>query len=136
MGFGRVPFKSRGQGMPQPLSPGDGMVANFSVHSIVGDEVATLSVAEVAGGNIHVSGTLTADVDLTMPLGADLAAAFPGMNVGDGFSFVVNNANTAVFSVVIILNTGVALVGEAEVIRHSTRVYTLVKTGAATFNLF
>lgn len=135
MGFGRVPFVSRGQGLPQPLSPGDGMVSNFAIDTIVGDEVATLTVAQVSGGAIHVSGTLTTDALLTMPLGVDLAAAFPGMNIGDSYAFVVTNANTAVFSVVLVLNTGVVIVGEAEVIRHASRTMILKKVTDVTFTL-
>lgn len=139
MGFGRVPFKSRGQGMPQPLAAGDGLVSNFSINNRAAETDETLTVAQVSGGLIQQGTTLTSDVVYTLPTAADLIAAYPGMNVGDAYSFVVTNAQAGAFDVVILEGVGITPVGannSLSVPPQSSRFFVLVKSGAATFDLF
>lgn len=139
MGFGRVPFEQRAQRMPQPLHAGDGMVSNFGVTAFAAEVDAALTQAQVNGGHIHQGTTLTSDVIYTLPLGADLAAAWPGMDVGDAYSFVVTNGQAGAFDVILAVLTGVTAVGANNTISvppQASRVFTLVKSGAATFDLY
>ena len=139
MGFGRVGFKSRGQGMPQPLRAGDGMVANFSVDNRAAETDETLTVGQVSGGLVQQGTTLTSDVVYTLPTAVALLASFTGMDIGDGYSFVVTNAQAAAFDVVIAVGTGITKVGANSTLAvppQCSRVFTLVKSAAATFDLY
>lgn len=135
MSFGRVNFKT-GDGLPAPLRAGDGLVANFSVATKTDDAAATLTTDQIVGGMIHHAGTLTAGRILTTPTGTLLAAAFPGMDIGDSFSFVVTNANAGAHAVTLAPGVGVTLVGSGAVPQFGQRIFVLVKTAAATFNLY
>lgn len=125
-----------GDRLPQPMRVGDGLIANPSVFSKTDDADATLSVDEVLGGFIQQAGTLTAGRTLTTPTATALAAALDGMDVGDGFCFVVSNANAGDFAVTIAGGTDVTLVGSGAIPQFGSRMFCLVKTGAATFSLY
>lgn len=135
MAFGRVIFETKSR-MGAPLRGGDGFVANPAVFARTSDADLVLTVDQVAGGLIHQAGTLTAERDFTIPIGTDFDTFFPTMDVGDAFCFLIVNANAGNFAVTIVVNTGVSIVGETNVIRHTSRMFTLIKTGTATYNLF
>jgi len=128
--------------MPQPRGPGDGMVSNFRPKEFSAEIDADLSVADVSGGYIHQGVTLTSDVIYTLPDAFELAAAWPGMDVGDAFAFVVTNAQAGAFDVVIAVNTNITAIGannSLSVPPQSSRIFVLLNrlaAGVPTFVLF
>ncbi len=138
MGFNRA-LVSPDSKMPQPMRAGDGMLANFIPTNFNAEADATLTVSQLSGGLIHQGLTLSSDVVYTLPTAALIAAAFPTMDIGDAYSFVVNNSQAAAFDVVIgagVGNTAVGTNNSLSVPPQSSRVFTLVKTAAATFDLY
>lgn len=90
---------------------------------------ATLTAAELASGIITYNG---AAVNLTMPLGADLDAAFPSMRVNSCFDFyIINLGGTNAATVT--ANTGVSLVGAAAVAANVSSNWRVRKTADATY---
>ena len=125
--------------LPQVGRQGDGLYANITPTNFNAEADATLTVAQLAGGSINQGLTLTSDVIYTLPTAASIAAAWTTMDVGDAFTFFVTNSQAAAFDVVIAVNTGITAVGtnnNLSVAPQSTRVFTLVKTAAATFSLY
>jgi hypothetical protein len=90
---------------------------------------ATLTAAELANGIITYTG---AAVNLTMPLGADLDAAFPSMKVNSSFDFFIINTG-ATNAATVTANTGVTLVGVAAVAAVSACNWRVRKTADATY---
>jgi hypothetical protein len=90
---------------------------------------ATLTPAELANGIITYNG---AAVNLTMPLGADLDAAFPSMKVNSSFDFFIINTG-ATNAATVTANTGVTLVGVAAVAAVSACNWRVRKTADATY---
>lgn len=135
MAFGRVGFSADGR-LPQPLKVGDGIVANVAVHSKTDDAAATITTTQLAGGFIQQSGTLTAGRTITTPTGTLLDAAFPTMDVGDSFCFVVSNANAGAQNLTVAGGTGVTLTGSGVIPQYGSRMFALVKTGTATYSLY
>ncbi len=126
-------------GMIRPANAGDGIAAN-SVMSLYNAEAdATLDVSELSGGHIFQGLTLTSDVVYTLPTAALIAAAFADMNIGDAYSFMVTNSQAAAFDVVIAVGVGITALGtnnSLSVPPQGMRTFTLVKTAAATFDLY
>lgn len=125
--------------LPQPMRAGDGLLANFAPDARAAETDETLTVANISGGLVHQGTTLTSDVVYTLPTAALIAAAFDTMDIGDAFSFLVNNSQAAAFDVVIGAGAGNTAVGannSLSVPPQSTRIFTLVKTAAATFDLY
>lgn len=90
---------------------------------------ATLTPAELATSIITYTG---AAVALTMPLGADLDAAFPSMKVNSSFDFyIINIGGTNAATVT--ANTGVTLVGAAAVAAGASSNWRVRKTADNTF---
>ena len=135
MPFGRVLF-SADSNLGQPLRAGDGFVANVLIKENAADAALVLTVADVAGGFVTQTTTLTADRIFTTPTAALLAADFPTMDVGDSFVFVVSSAQTGAFDIILAGGTGVTLKGAGNVGLQSSRTFVLVKTAAATFDLY
>lgn len=138
MGFGRVLFEQQGA-MPQKLRAGDGFVANVIPVNFNAEADAALTTAQLSGGAIYQGLTLTSDVVYTLPTAALLAAEWPEMDIGDAFSFYVGNNQAAAFDVVIAVGTGITAVGtnnNLTVGPQSGKMFTLVKTAAATFDLY
>lgn len=128
-------------GMTRPMNAGDGLAANVNPKAYAAEADATITVAELSGGLIHQGTTLTSDVVYTLPTAALLAVGegFDDMNVGDAFSFIVTNSQVGAFDVVIAVGTGITAVGANNTLStppQSSRIYTLVKTAAATFDLY
>jgi hypothetical protein len=121
------------------MRAGDGLLANFAPDARAAETDETLTVANISGGLVHQGTTLTSDVVYTLPTAALIAAAFDTMDIGDAFSFLVNNSQAAAFDVVIGAGAGNTAVGannSLSVPPQSTRIFTLVKTAAATFDLY
>lgn len=140
MGFKRV-LCSNGGTMPLPLRAGDGLISNFKIKAFAAEADATLTVTDISGGLIFQGTTLTSDVVYTLPTAALLAAAaeFSSMDIGDAYSFVVTNSQVGAFDVVIAVGVGITAVGANNTLSvppQSSRVFTLVKTAAATYNLY
>jgi hypothetical protein len=90
---------------------------------------ATLTAAELANGVITYTG---AAVNLTMPLGADLDAAFSSMKVNSSFDFYIINTG-ATNAATVTANTGVTLVGTAAVSAATSCNWRVRKTADATY---
>ena len=90
---------------------------------------ATLTAAELANGIITYTG---AAVALTVPLGADLDAAFTSMKVNSSFDlFIINTGATNAATVT--ANTGCTLVGVAAVSAATSCNWRVRKTADATY---
>ena len=90
---------------------------------------ATLTPAELATEIITYTG---AAVALTVPLGADIDAAFGSMKVNSSFDFsIINIGGTNAATVT--ANTGCTLVGVAAVSANSSCTWRVRKTGDNTF---
>jgi hypothetical protein len=90
---------------------------------------ATLTAAELATGIITYTG---AAVALTVPLGADLDAAFTSMKVNSSFDFnIINIGGTNAATVT--ANTGCTLVGVAAVSANTACTWRVRKTADATY---
>lgn len=137
--FLRFKYEQKDHRMPQLSRAGIGLVSNFAVDNRAAETDETLTVGQISGGLIQQGTTLTSDVVYTLPTAAAIAASYIGMDVGDAYSFVVTNAQAAAFDVVIAASVGVTAIGannSLSVPPQSTRIFTLVKTAAATFDLF
>jgi hypothetical protein len=135
MGFKRALVSDTGK-LPQPLRAGDGFIANPSVHDIAADAAAVLTTAQLSGGFITNTTTLTADRAVTTPTAALIAAEFPSMDVGDSFPFFVANRQAGAFDLIVAGGTGVTLKGAGNVVQQAGCMFVLVKTAAATFDLY
>lgn len=138
MGFNR-PLVSPDGKLPQPMRQGAGLLANFIAKAFAAETDETLTTAEISGGLIHQGTTLTSDVIYTLPTAALLVAEEPEMDVGDAYSFVVNNSQVGAFDVVIAVGVGITAIGANNTLSvppQSSRVFTLVKTAAATYDLY
>lgn len=90
---------------------------------------ATLTPAELATEIITYTG---AAVALTVPLGADIDAAFGSMKVNSSFDFyIINIGGTNAATVT--ANTGCTLVGVAAVAANTAAKWRVRKTGDNTF---
>lgn len=133
--FGRVGFSADSK-LPQPLRAGDGFVANVGVTENAADAALIFTTAQLSGGFITQTTTLTADRTFTTPTAALIDAEFPTMDVTDSFVFCVSSAQTGAFDVILAGGTGVTVQGSGNVGLQSSRMFVLVKTGTATYDLF
>lgn len=124
--------------LPHPLAAGDGFVANPGVTENAADAALILTTAQLSGGFITQTTTLTADRIFTTPTAALIAAefGFDEMGTGDAFTFVVSSAQTGAFDIIVAGGVGVTLQGAGNVGLQASRTFVLVKTAAATFDLF
>ncbi len=138
MGFKRAMVSADGR-LPQPLRQGDGFLANPAPKAFAAETDETITTAELSGGLIHQGTTLSSDVVYTLPTAALIVAEEPEMDVGDAYVFIVNNSQAGAFDVVIAVGAGITAVGANNTLSvppQSSRVFTLVKTAAATFDLY
>jgi len=141
MGFNRTAISKDGK-LPQPMRVGAGLLANFLIDNRAAETDQTLSIGNVSGGMIHQGVTLTSDVVYTLPTAALLLASgtpFDSMDIGDAYSFTVKNSQVGAFDVVIAVGVGITAVGANNTLStppQSTNIFTLVKTAAATFDLY
>lgn len=123
----------------QPLRAGDGFVANLAPLNLAAETDETLTTAEISGGSVQQGTTLTSDVIYTLPTAALIAAEWPTMDVGDCFVLEVTNAQIAAFDVVIAVGAGITAIGannSLSVPPQGSRLFKLIKTAAATFDLY
>lgn len=138
MGFNRTLVSPSGS-LPHPMRAGDGLLANFAPKVFAAEADATLTVAEIAGGLVHQGTTLSSDVIYTLPTSVLIEAAFPEMDIGDAFSFVVTNSQVGAFDVVLAIGVGMTKIGANNTLStppQSSRIYTIIKTSATTHDLY
>lgn len=138
MGFVRIPVDD-GSRIAAPSRAGVGFLANVIPKTFAAETDETLTVAEVSGGLIIQGTTLTSDVVYTLPIAADLIAEWPEMDIGDAYTFYVGNTQVGAFDVVIAVDTGITKVGANNTLSvppQASRMFTLVKTAAATYDLY
>ena len=125
--------------LERPSGVGDGINANFSIKNYVGEADAAISLAELDGGLLFQGVTLTSDVTYTLPTAAVITAAWEDMDIGDCATFAVTNSQVGAFDVVIAVGTGITKIGANNTLSvppQSTRLFCLVKTAAATLDLY
>jgi len=112
---------------------GDGnlteVILNTQTAPVAKTAAATLTAAELATGLITYTG---AAVALTVPLGADLDAAFTSMKVNSSFDFFIINTG-ATNAATVTANTGCTLVGTAAVAAATSCQWRVRKTADATY---
>lgn len=138
MSFGRVSVEGAGK-IPHTMRAGDGLIANFLPKIYAAETDETVLISELSGGMLHQGTTLTSDVVYTLPTSVLVEAAWPEMDVGDAFSFVVNNSQVGAFDVVIAVGAGMTKVGANNTLAtppQSSRIYTIVKTSNTTHDLY
>lgn len=111
-------------------SVGDGWIA-APAETVLADANSTITAAAIAGG--LVTQVPTAARTDTTDTAANIAAAFPNMDIGDTFVFMI--CAKAAFALTIAGGTGVTASGNLTVPASTGKFFLLVKTGAATFNL-
>lgn len=127
--------------LPRPAMGGDGMCAHLLPINFNTESDETLTVNQLGGGSILQGLTLTSDVTYTLPTATLIQAAsgFDKMEVGDSFSFYVGNNQAAAFDVIIAVGAGITAIGtnnNLTVGPQSGKIFTLVKTGTNTFDLY
>lgn len=103
---------------------------NPSITSIATDAAATISATQIQGGVVMFTG-FTAGRVLTTDTAANLALAFPEMDIGDSYGFSVSCI--AAFAGTFAAGTGVTLAGRATCPASSSVTVYLTRTGAAAF---
>lgn len=138
MGFLRTDVDQGGR-LAAPIRAGAGFVANVSPKNYNTESDETITIAELSGGAILQGLTLTSDVTYTLPTAALIAAEWPEMDVGDSYTFYVANNQAAAFDVIIgegVGNTKVGTNNNLTVAPQSSKMFTLTKTAAATYDLY
>lgn len=117
------------EGMERDARAGDGWLANpiITTNATAGDQAITIPM--IAGGVGVFTGAAGA-VAYTIPVAADIIAAFPDMDIGDSLTFTVTNTAAQVAT----LNTaatGVTYAGFTTA-NAQTRTGIITKTAATT----
>lgn len=128
MGFLRTIVQSASR-LASPLRAGDGILANLRVESIATDANVVLTMAQLSGGAINYTG-FSAGRTLTTPTAVLFLAAFPDMDIGDSFSFLVSIQDA--FAGTWVAGTGVTLAGRATTPASSWSWVVVEKTSATT----
>lgn len=138
MGFNRT-LVSADSKLPQPSRAGTGFLANVLPKNYNAEADATITTTELGGGAILQGLTLTSDVTYTLPTAALIVAEWPEMDIGDAYTFYVGNNQAAAFDVIIAVGVGITAIGtnnNLTVAPQSGKMFTLVKTAAATYDLY
>lgn len=138
MGFHRVHAVEEGR-LGQPSRAGLGFTANVAPTNFNTETDETITTAQLGGGAIVQGLTLTSDVTYTLPTAALIVAEYPEMDVGDAYTFYVANNQAAAFDVIIAVGAGITAVGtnnNLTIAPQAGKMFTLVKTAAATFDLY
>lgn len=130
-GFNRA-IVATNEGDRRGARPGDGWLSNVAITTIAGDVNAVIPIAGMAGGVVVTSGK-TAGRTYTTDTAANIAAAFPNMDVGESLMFQL--ASTDGFTSTVAGGTGVTASGNLLVLTLTAKEFILTRTGAATFNL-
>ena len=128
MSFKRITLMENS--LERMMRAGDGW-DNPAISTISADANASILASQVAGGVIMYTG-FTAGRTLTVDTGANFAAAFPEMDIGDSLGFTVSCI--AAFAGTFVAATGTTLVGRATCPASSAVTCYLTRTGATTFN--
>ncbi len=123
----------------QPMRAGVGLLANFIPTNFNTETDETLTVAQLAGGAFFQGVTLTSDVTWTLPTGTLIIGAFPTMDLGDAYSFLVQNNQAGAFDIVVAVGADMTAIGtnnSLSVPPQASRIFTLVRTGTITFDLY
>lgn len=119
--------------MERQARAGEGFLANPIITTNTAAGAQTITAAMISGGVARFTGAAGA-VTYTTDTAANLAAAFPGMDIGDSYVFTV--VNTAAQAATIAGGTGVTAIAGNLVVNATSKMFALVKTGAATFDLY
>jgi hypothetical protein len=87
MGYNRALIQS--PGLPIPAPAASGMLGNVTINERTEDTNVTIVTSEMQRGGVNFTG-FSAGRNITTPTGAQITAAFPEMDVGDGFMFMVS----------------------------------------------
>lgn len=129
-GLSRALVQDSDAGATKPARTGAGWLAAPS-ETVLADADSTITAAAIAGG--LVTQVPTAARTDTTDTAALIAAAFPNMDIGDTYMFMI--CAKAAFALTIAGGTGVTASGNLTVPASTGKFFMLVKTGAATFNL-
>ena len=121
------------KGMKRKARVGEGFMAMPLITTNAAAGAQTITAAAVLGGVARFTGAAGA-VTYTMDTGANLAAALPDMDIGDSYVFTV--VNTAAQPATIAGSTGVTAIAGNLVVNATSKMFALVKTAAATFDLY
>jgi hypothetical protein len=127
--FKRVEMTSAGQGVPVRSGIGTGFFANVKPVVITTDANMTLTVDQLAGGAVQLTG-LTAGRNITTPTAALILAAASDMDIGDSFTVAVSI--TTAYAGTWVAGTGVTLAGRATTPASSWSLVVVTKLSATT----
>jgi hypothetical protein len=128
MGFLRNQVSSAAA-LVRPARAGDGLLAHVKVEVVSADANATLTIPQISAGAINYTG-FSAGRNLTTPTAAAILAAFPDMDIGDTYSFIVSIQDA--FAGTWVAGTGVTLAGRATVPASGWSMVVIEKTSATT----
>lgn len=131
MGFNRQMVQSGG--LVRNSRVGDGLVIHPDLTLVVADAAATVTATIIACGAVQYT-AFSAGRTLTIDTAANLAAAFPEMDIGDICWFMVSCV--AAFAGTWTAAAGVTLAGRATCPASSSQMVGLKRTGALTFTLY
>lgn len=121
------------KGMERKARVGEGFMAMPLITTNAAAGAQTITAAAVLGGVARFTGAAGA-VTYTMDTGANLAAAMPEMDIGDSYVFSI--VNTAAQAATILGSTGCTLIAGLNTLNAASGLFAIVKTGAATFDLY
>ena len=122
------------KGLERQSRVGDGFVANPLVNVYATDAILTISIPQLLGGILQVTG-LTAGRNFTTPTAADIIAAMPDMDIGDTYMFLVSV--TTAFAITWVAGSGVTLAGRSTTPASTATWIAVTKTSstAVTWNV-
>lgn len=121
------------KGLERKARAGEGFMAMPIITTNSSAGAQTITAAAIMGGVARFTGAAGA-VTYTTDTAANLVAAMPQMDIGDSYVFSI--VNTAAQTATIAGGTGVTAVAGNLTINASSKLFALVKTGAATFDLY
>lgn len=130
MGYVTALVQDTTLGTVRAQTTGDGWLASPS-ETVLADANSTITAAAIAGG--LVTQVPTAARTDTTDTAANIAAAFPNMDIGDTLMFYI--CAKAAFALTIAGGTNVTASGNLTVAASTGKFFMLVRTGAAAFNL-
>lgn len=131
MGLNRALVQTS-QGDRRGARMGDGFLAGLAPQTINADSNQVIGPSHIAGGLVLRAGMTAARNDTTATA-AQLDATFADMNPGDSFLFAVSSQ--VAFTSTIAGGTGVTASGNLVVPANGFKLFLLVKTGTAAYNL-
>jgi hypothetical protein len=122
----------RQSGLQRLSRAGDGWLTAVRKVVQAADSAQVLGIDAISGG-VYVRTSITAGRTDTTDTAANLAAAFPDMDIGDSIMFLVGN--TSGQTLTIAGGTSVTASGNLLVLTLTSKWFVLTKTAAATFDL-